>query len=110
MGGDDMKAIINGKRYDTDSATLLGEASSNLGRSDFGWWEAGLYRTPRSGAYFVAGRGHARSHYATNLGGGSWGAGEKIEPLTEGEAQAWAEAHLTADQVEAIFGDRIEDA
>lgn len=105
-----MKAIIAGKRYDTEKATLIGEASSNASRSDFSWWEEALYRTPRSGAYFTAGRGHARSNYATNLGGGSWGPGEAIRPITREQAQRWAEQHLTPEEVEQHFGDTVEDA
>ena len=51
-----MKAIINGLRYDTDKATLIGEASHGYA-SDFQHWEAGLYKTPRSGRFFLAGSG-----------------------------------------------------
>lgn len=105
-----MKAIINGKRYDTETATHIGGASSNLAISDFGWWEENLYRTPRGGAYFLAGEGHARSHYATNLGGGSWGPGEKIVPMTRDEAFAWAQERLNPEEVEAAFPDMIADA
>ena len=59
-----MKAIIEGKRYDTDKAVLVGEASSDFSRSYFGWWEAGLYKTPRSGAFFLAGAGGAMTRWA----------------------------------------------
>jgi len=105
-----MKAIIHGKRYDTESAIQIASASSNVGRSDFGWWSEELYKTKRSGAYFLAGEGHARSQYATNLGGGSWGAGEKITPMTRAEALAWCEQHYLTDEIEAEFGADIEDA
>jgi hypothetical protein len=105
-----MKAIIKGKRFDTETAILLGEASSHAGPSDYGWWKANLYCTPRSGAYFVAGEGNANSPYTTNFGNGARGAGERIVPLTDEEALAWAEEHLSAADVERIFADRIEDA
>lgn len=105
-----MKAIISGKRYDTEKANLIASASSNAGRSDYSWWSEELYKTPRSGAFFLAGQGHARSHYAENLGGGSWGPGEKITPMTREEALAWAERNISAEQIEAIFADDIEDA
>lgn len=105
-----MRAIINGKRYDTETATELGATSSNVGRSDFGWYEETLYQTPRGKAYFLAGKGHARSHYATNLGGGAWGPGSKITPMSSDEAFEWAQRNLTTDKVEAIFADRIEEA
>lgn len=105
-----MKAIIDGKRYDTATAIKLASASSNVGRSDFGYWSDELYQTPRSKVFFLAGEGHARSHYAKNLGGGSWGAGEKITPMTRAEAMAWAERNLSADEVEEIFAEDIQDA
>lgn len=38
-----MKAIIAGKRYDTASAELIGEAENGGNWSDFSHWEAGLY-------------------------------------------------------------------
>src|SRR5208337_3515187 len=47
-----MRAVINGLRYDTDKAVLIGEAGYSGSYSDFQWWEAGLYRTPRAGRYF----------------------------------------------------------
>ncbi len=99
-----MKSIINGLRYDTSTAIAIGSDSSNVGRRDFGWWSETLYKTPRSGRYFLAGEGHARSHYARSLGGGSWGPGEKISPMTEDMARAWAENHMTAESYESTFG------
>jgi hypothetical protein len=55
-----MRQIIDCKRYDTETATLIGEADSlhagASSTSDFNYWEAGLYRTPR-GNYFLAGEG-----------------------------------------------------
>lgn len=42
-----MKSIIQGKRYDTDKAQLLGAVETDgLTKSDFRYWEAGLYKTP----------------------------------------------------------------
>jgi hypothetical protein len=105
-----MKAIINGKRFDTEKAIALASASSNVGITDFGWWTETLYKTPRSGAFFIAGEGHARSHYAVSLGGGSWGPGEKISPLTKAEAMDWCEKHNQIDALETHFADSIQDA
>lgn len=105
-----MKRVIEGRRFDTETATLLASVSSTETRTSYSWWTEGLYRTPRSGAYFLAGEGHARSRYAVNLGGGQWGPGERIEPMTEAEAFAWAQRELPADQVEALFPGLIADA
>jgi hypothetical protein len=106
-----MKAIINGKRFDTEKAILIGEGSHGYG-GDFSAWHASLYRTPRSGAYFLAGHGGPMTRWARSLGDNNNGrtGGSGIIPLDREEALEWAEAHLTAEQVEGAFGDLIEDA
>lgn len=104
-----MKAIINGKTYNTETATELGSDSSIEGRSDFNWWQASLYRT-RKGAYFVAGEGGARSPYACAYGQNGSQGGERIDPMTEAEAFDWAQRHLSANKVEEHFGHLIEEA
>ena len=106
-----MKAIINGKRFNTEKATLIGETSNNstTSRTDFSYWEAGLYVTPRSGAYFLAGMGGPMTRWAKRFSDG-WGAGEGIFPLTAAEALAWAESELSFDVVEAKFSHMIEEA
>lgn len=106
-----MKSIIAGKRYDTETATKIGEASYNGSRRDFEWWEETLYRTPRSGTYFTVGSGGPRSNYARAEGQNSWtGQSNVFRPLTPAQALAWAERHLSAADVEAHFGGQIEDA
>ena len=59
-----MKAIIGGKKYDTDNSDLLGAYESGHGRGDFEWVREELYRTQR-GAYFLSGEGGAKTRYAT---------------------------------------------
>lgn len=92
-----MKAIIEGKRYDTKAAIFLGKGSPELSVEDPSWWEAGLYKTPRAGRYFLAGEGWFMTRWK--------GFGEGIIPLDKAEARAWAEAYLMADWVEQIFDD-----
>ncbi|WP_304615822.1 hypothetical protein [Paracoccus sp. (in: a-proteobacteria)] len=104
-----MKAIINGKRFDTDKANLLAEVSHGYS-GDFHRYEEALYQTPRSGAYFLAGEGGPRSRYAISDRPGEWRSGQKITPLTADEAMRWAEEHGLTDLLEAHFSDRIEDA
>jgi hypothetical protein len=92
-----MQAVIGGLRYDTNKATLIGEASANCSRSDFEWWEAGLWRTP-NGRYFLAGRGGAKTLWArpvdgSTISGKTGGSGIKL--LTADEARTWAKANLT---------------
>ena len=105
-----MKAIINGVRYDTDKAIPIGSSCSHEGRGDFRFWTATLYKTPRSGRYFLAGEGGAMSRFSVSRGINSWSGGEGIHPMDEDEAFAWAQAELATAEVEAHFPDLIEDA
>ncbi len=102
-----MKKIINGKRYDTDTAKMVGEASySNC--SDFHYWSEELYRK-KTGEYFLFGEGGPMSKYSQSVGENEWTGGHKIVPLTLKEAQRWAEKHLSGDEYEALFGKAEED-
>lgn len=104
-----MKKIINGKRYDTDTAKECGTAYSKLGRRDFGYWEETLYQK-RTGEFFLYGEGGPASRYAVSAGQNSWSGGEKIIPLSFETARKWAEEHLRAEDYEEIFGLPDEDA
>ncbi|MDX9897029.1 MAG: hypothetical protein RBS34_16380 [Desulfofustis sp.] len=104
-----MRRIIEGKRYDTDKAIAIGSASHSH-PGDFNWWEATLYKTPRSGAFFLAGKGGPMSRYSRTIGQNEWSGGERIDPLTRKEALEWAEQYLDADEIEEHFGDDLEDA
>lgn len=107
-----MKKIINGKRFDTKTATLIGK-TDNLGSgvdsiTDFGYWEAGLYQTPRSKQFFLAGAGGPMSRFAMSTGQNQWSSGEGIIVLSHDDALAFAEAHFDPAVIEIFFN--IEDA
>ena len=109
-----MKKILNGKRYDTAAAVLIGTAD-NLHRgvdsvTDFAYWEASLYRTKRSGAFFLAGHGGPMSRFSQSCGQNSWSGGEDLIPMSREEALEWAEAHLDPEEIEEHFEELIEDA
>lgn len=99
-----MKKIINGKKYDTDTAKELASDGNGLGYRDFRNVHEALY-IKRTGEYFLYGCGGAMSKYAHAIDDNSWSGGEKIVPLTEAEAREWAETHIDADEYEAIFGE-----
>ena len=105
-----MRAIINGKRYDTDKAELLGWESSAENPGDFLFWKAFLYRTPRSRVYFLAGAGGPMTRFAEPVGQNGWQGGEKIIPLTEAQALEWAQRFMSAEAINIAFGDVIQDA
>ena len=103
-----MKKIISGKRYDTETAKLVGNASYNGSVTDHQWWEETLY-LKLTGEFFIYGKGGPASRYNQPTGQNSWSGGEKIIPLTLEEAQEWGERHLDGDEFEEIFGAIEED-
>jgi len=104
-----MKKVINGKRYDTETAERIGSDSySSCG--DFSYWQEELYRTKR-GNWFLAGEGGAMSRYARAIGQNETGGGNAVTPLTQEQALAWLETHASdSDAVEKYFADAIVDA
>ena len=103
------KRIIDGKRYDTDTAQeVLGVGSRpGTSRTDFGYWEATLYRTPR-GRWFLDGTGGGMSMFAEAVGGGGSTDGSGIIPIPYWEAQRYLEADGNIEALEKWF--TIEDA
>lgn len=97
-----MKAIINGLRYDTDKAVLLGSTTESS-KGSYDRLEESLYKTPRSGRFFLAGVGGPKTRYARRVEQNAWTGGSKIIPLTFEDAQAWAETNLRDDVVAAHF-------
>ncbi len=105
-----MKKIIQGFRYDTEKAELVGEASASCPTSDFSYWEAGLYRTPRKKQFFLAGHGGPMTRFSKKIDQSTWSGGEGIFPLTKEEAYEWAEQNLEPEILERYFPDMIQDA
>lgn len=103
-----MKKIINNRKYDTDTATMVGEWANMYDIRDFAYYSETLYRK-RNGEYFLFGSGNARSKYAASLGNNSWGGSDQIIPLTYDAAREWAERCMDADEYEAEFGAVSED-
>lgn len=103
-----MKKIIDGKRYDTDSAKEVGYASYS-NRGDFNFWEETLYRKS-TGEFFLHGEGGPMSRYAVTVGQNEWSGGEKLIPLNLDAAKKWAEKNLDADAYEKLFGIVEEDS
>jgi len=105
----EMKKIINGKRYDTETAEMVADDSySNYG--DFEYWSEELYRTKR-GNWCLCGEGGAMSRYSRSVGQNETGGGSAIIPLAEGEALAWLEAHTEdSEAYEEYFAGIVVEA
>ena len=93
-----MKKIINGKKYDTETAKRLA-TYDNIGKgniasyTDFNYWCTSLYRK-RTGEYFIYKQDKAWNDRE-----------EPITPATEEEAKTWSENYLDGDEYEAIWGE-----
>ncbi|WP_029310783.1 hypothetical protein [Acidiphilium angustum] len=94
--------IIGGKIYSTQTATKICELDCRHNRGDFGWHDTAMYRTA-NGAFFLAGKGGARSMWATSIQNGSSG-GEGIRVISEEDAREIAERELTPEKYEEVFG------
>jgi len=98
-----MKKIINGKTYNTETATALGFWDNGCAYNDFQYCAETLYRTAK-GAYFLHGEGGPMSCYSRSRGQNEWSGGEGISLLPESEARIWMEDHCSADAYEEAFG------
>jgi hypothetical protein len=103
-----MQKIINGKRYNTETAELVATYDNGLSLSDFGKCCEDLYRT-KAGRWFLHGSGGALSPWSVSIGNNGRGRGEGIEPMSEAEALVWCEDRdIDADTIAQHF--KIEDA
>lgn len=101
-----MKQIINGKIYDTDTATKIHEQTSSLSRSDFNYCNETLYMTS-IGNFFLEGEGGAMTRYAKSYGNTSTG-GSGIQPISTDYALAWCEKYnVDVDIIEKYFDIKI---
>ena len=98
-----MRKIINGKKYDTETAEQLASYWNELSTRDFRHMTERLFRK-KTGEYFLYGEGGPASKYAEHCSGGLTD-GKCIIPMFESEAMKWAEEHLDCDEYEAIFGE-----
>jgi hypothetical protein len=96
-----MKKVINGRRWDTDKANLVCEAQFGSPR-DLDYVKEGLYQTPRSKRYFLAGEGGPLSIFA-HCDGNSCCGGEKIIPIDTEVARWLAEMNAPEETVKKFF-------
>lgn len=105
-----MKAIIGGKRYNSETARQVGSDHGYEGsRGDFAWFSEGLYLAPR-GSWFLCGEGNAASPWAHHYGGREQGPGSGLRPITAEEARDWLERYEETDALEEHFASEVTDA
>jgi hypothetical protein len=99
-----MKLIVNHKKYDTETANLIGKWSGfAFMRPEAAQYEEALYQKS-NGEYFLYGTGNECSRYGHYMANNSMLPGWDICPLSEKEAQEWAEMYLPVDTYERYFG------
>lgn len=103
-----MKKVINGRKYDTDTAREI--AYWNNGRSDrdFSLIEKTLYRK-KTGEFFLYIYGGPETEYGSEEPSGqSWTGGSRIEPISYDTGIKFAEENMSADKFEKEFGEVSE--
>jgi hypothetical protein len=102
------KKVINGKVYNTETATRVASYDNGLSHRDFGFCEEDLYKT-KKGAWFLHGEGGAMSRWSRPVESNGRCGGSGIEVLTQAEALAWCEEHgVDADVIAEHF--QVEEA
>ena len=102
-----MKRIIDGKRYNTETAEKVTDYSAGLGQGNFRNFDEALYRT-KNGNWFLAGSGGPLTKYVRPCGDGT-GGGSAIIPLSEDEAMACLERYEETEAIEKYFPDLVEE-
>jgi hypothetical protein len=97
-----MMQIINGVRYDTTTATLMGEYDNGYPTEDIRWSITQLYKT-KAIKYFFYGHGGPGSAYSRKDNCCTYADGEKIIPVTLFEVIVWGEEYLPENVLETII-------
>lgn len=98
-----MKKIINGKKYDTDSATIVCCYDNGYFSNDFNYCREELYRK-KTGEFFIYGEGGANSIYSKSYGK-YYSGGSEIKPITEAEAKEFVAQYGSVEEYEELFGE-----
>ena len=93
-----MKKMINGKKYDTDTADEICHYGYSY-TGGFDYYEDTLYRK-KNGEFFIHSVGGARCN--------TWSGREEIYPIVNEEAMEIVESHCDVDKYEEIFG-KVEE-
>ncbi len=103
-----MKKVIEGKVYNTVTATKLAEYSYGYS-SDFSYISEELYLT-KKGKYFLAGKGGPYTCYAEQVSRYTYCSGEAIIPMTKQEAFEWCQKRDCTEAIDEYFSDLVEEA
>ncbi|MFD1362777.1 hypothetical protein [Lentibacillus salinarum] len=103
-----MKKIIEGKRYNTETATEIYDWSRGI-PGDFNYRRKTLYHT-KKGAWFIHHVGGPNTDMAVAVWDNSFSGSEDIEPIGEDEAFEFLQKYDGIEALEKHFGDQVTDA
>lgn len=104
-----MRKTINGKVYDTDTATEVASYWNGCTNSDHRYCAEELYITQKNN-WFLAFEGGALSNWGVSGPNNTILPRAGISVLTPKEALRWMEKHGPEDEIEKYFGDQVEEA
>ena len=101
-----MSKVIDGRRYNTETADEVGSTQHAYPR-DFRYFAETLYKT-KNGRFFIAGEGGPKSRWSKSDGNMTSGS-KGIRAYSEPDALEWCETHnIDADVIELHFD--VEEA
>lgn len=100
-----MRTIINGRKYDTETAKLICQNQYSNNNND-GYYVEKLYRK-KTEEFFLYGCGGPTSKYSKQSGNFS-NSGSMIIPFSETEAAEFVEKHASVEIYEELFGEVSE--
>lgn len=103
-----MRQVIDGKAYNTDTATRLHEWDNGREYRDFRFRSKTLYRTPK-GAYFLVHEGGAMTDMAKQVESNSWSGSSSIEVISLHDTLRFLESHDGSDVILREFADQVEE-
>ena len=97
-----MKKIIEGKMYNTETATYIGRyRTDTMSRRDFRYLEEELYQK-RTKEFFLCGAMYKYGKFGVGCG---YTVCVKILPLSVVVAMYWVEEHMDVDDYIELFGE-----
>jgi hypothetical protein len=103
-----MRKVIDGKVYNTETATVVCDISpSGFYSGDFRYENTYLYKSPK-GTFFISGTGGPLSRWAVPEGNNGHRGGSGLYVIDDDEARGFCERHGSASEFEAAFGEPEE--
>ena len=101
-----MKKIIDGKMYNTETATKVADYGEDYA-SDINCWSEILY-IKKTGEWFLYGEGGPNSPYSERCGNNRWCGSSTIKPYTPEQAKRWLAEYDCVDEYIKYFGEPKE--